>query len=140
MFHNTNRTKYNAKIHILSCLYFVSFVFWRCILSCLYYGIFVFWLTIPLPLVKKFYWLKMIYTSWNEFCMIRVHEYLQDCLAREFRSEKFSSGEKTPTPPKNKKNKFVLKCFLVHFEWFLLLFFLVENWPILTLTPTPRLP
>ena len=30
---------------ILSCLYLVSFVFWRCILSFLYYGAFIFWLT-----------------------------------------------------------------------------------------------
>ena len=33
------------------------------------------------------------------------------------------------------KNKFVLKCFLGHFECFKQLFFLVENWPILTPRP-----
>ena len=33
------------------------------------------------------------------------------------------------------KNKFVLKCFLGHFECFKQLFFLVENWPILTPPP-----
>ena len=36
---------------------------------------------------------------------------------------------------KMEKNKFVLKCFLGHFECFKQLFFLVENWPILTPPP-----
>ena len=37
------------------------------------------------------------------------------------------------------KNKFVLKCFLGHFECFKQLFFLEENWPILTPLPPPPL-
>ena len=36
-----------------------------------------------------------------------------------FEAESFISGEKTPHPPKNRKNKFVLKSFLGHFEFFL---------------------
>ena len=40
--------------------------------------------------------------------------------------------KRPPTPLKMEKNKFVLKCFLGHFECFKQLFFLVENWPILT--------
>ena len=47
-------------------------------------------------------------------------------VARWSRRE-FSSGEKTPHPPKNGKNKFVIKCFLGHFKCFKQLFFLVEN-------------
>ena len=35
--------------------------------------------------------------------------------------------KRPPHPPKNGKNKFVLKCFLGHFECFKQLFFLVEN-------------
>ena len=35
--------------------------------------------------------------------------------------------KRPPTPLKMEKNKFVLKCFLGHFECFKQLFFLVEN-------------
>ena len=49
-----------------------------------------------------------------------------------FEAEQFSSGEM-------EKNKFVLKCFLGHFECFKQLFFLVVNWPILTPLPSPLL-
>ena len=64
---------------------------------------------------------------------------LGDGFARGLRKglKKISTGEKTPTPPKNWKNEFVLKCFLGHFECFKQLFFLVENWAILTPSLAP---
>ena len=43
-----------------------------------------------------------------------------------FQAASLISGEKAP-PLKMEKNKFVLKCFLGHFECFKKLFFLVEN-------------
>ena len=68
--------------------------------------------------------------------MIRVGEQLPDGLTRDVRSLRWSVMVKLPpTPPKIEKNKFVLKCFLGNFKCFQPMFFLVENWPILTPSP-----
>ena len=46
---------------------------------------------------------------------------------RTLKLSKLVLVKRPATPPKNEKNKFVLKCFLGHFECFKQLFFLVEN-------------
>ena len=71
----------------------------------------------PGPL-KKFYWLKMIYMSWNEFSMIRVSKWFQDGHLRKFWSWGIQIWRKDPQSPLGmKQNKFVL-------------IFLIKNWPI----------
>ena len=51
-------------------------------------------------------------------------------------AEVVSYGEMTPDPPKIDKNKFVLKCFLGHFQCSEQFLFLVENQPIRTPPPS----
>ena len=65
------------------------------------------------------------YMSWNGFCMIRVGEQLSDGLTRDIESLRWSVMVKWPRPPqKLKKNKFVLKCILGHFQCFEQILFL----------------
>ena len=86
---------------------------------------------------KNFKKTKMIYASWNEFCMIWVLWHLSDGFSRELwslsqPSDQDSSWEGSPQP-KIEKNKFVLNWLLGKIRCFkpmLFIFFLSGKSPV----------